>query len=166
MWATVWLQESSQTSTFGLSRVGSSLPTCSAAGEFEPSPASILRTIPSVTTWAVSGWWRTAPSLSDCQSALPLLLQTILGLQPVAPLHLLAVDPMLPPWLPEITIERLRLGDTTATLRFHREKDGKTEVDVVRKQGPLRVIRQPPPESLSADLGDRFRALFDSILPW
>jgi glycogen debranching enzyme len=100
------------------------------------------------------------------QSTLPLLLQTILGLQPVAPLHLLAVDPILPPWLPDVTIEGLRLGGTTATLRFHRGKDGHTDAEVVRRRGPLRLVRQPPPESLSADLRDRFRALVESVLPW
>jgi glycogen debranching enzyme len=99
------------------------------------------------------------------QSALPLLLQTILGLQPVAPLHLLAVDPMLPPWLPEITIEGLRLGGTTATLRLRRHGDGQVEAEIVRKRGPLRLVRQPPPESLAASLGDRFRALVESVLP-
>jgi glycogen debranching enzyme len=100
------------------------------------------------------------------QSALPLLLQTILGLQPVAPLHLLAVDPILPHWLSEVTIEGLRLGGTTATLRFHRRDDGEVEAEIVRKRGPLRLVRQPPPESLSAGLGDRFRALAESVLPW
>jgi glycogen debranching enzyme len=99
------------------------------------------------------------------QSALPLLLQTILGLQPVAPLHLLAIDPMLPDWLPEVTLEGLRLGETRATLRFWRREDGYTDAEVVRKRGPLRLVRQPPPESLSAGLGDRFRALVDSVLP-
>lgn len=99
------------------------------------------------------------------QSALPLLLQTMLGLQPVAPLHLLAVDPLLPPWLPEVVIEGLRLGETTATLRFRRREDGHTDAEVVRKRGPLRLVRQPPPESLSAGLGDRFRALLESALP-
>ncbi len=100
------------------------------------------------------------------QSALPLLLQTILGLQPVAPLHLLAVDPILPEWLPEVTIEGLRLGETVATLRFHRNADGRIDAQIVRKRGPLRLVRQPPLESLSADLGDRFRALAESILPF
>jgi hypothetical protein len=100
------------------------------------------------------------------QSALPLLLQTILGLQPVAPLHLLAVDPILPPWLPEVTIEGLRLGGTTATLRFHREENGHVEVEIVRKRGRLRLVRQPPPESLSAGTGDRLRALIDGVLGW
>jgi glycogen debranching enzyme len=93
------------------------------------------------------------------QSTLPLLLQTILGLQPVAPLHLLAVDPMLPPWLPEVTIERLRLGGTVATLRFRRRRDGHTDAEIVRKRGPLHLVRQPPPESLDAGLRDRFLAL-------
>jgi glycogen debranching enzyme len=99
------------------------------------------------------------------QSALPLLLQTLLGLQPVAPLHLLAVDPLLPPWLHEVVIEGLRLGETTATLRFRRREDGHADAEVVRKRGPLRLVRQPPPESLSAGLGDRFRALIESALP-
>jgi glycogen debranching enzyme len=99
------------------------------------------------------------------QSTLPLLLQTMLGLQPVAPLHLLAVDPVLPPWLPEIVIEGLRLGGTSATLRFRRREDGHTDAEVVRKRGPLRLVRQPPPESLSAGVGDRFRALVDSVFP-
>ena len=98
------------------------------------------------------------------QSAVPLLLQTILGLQPVAPLHLLAVDPILPPWLSEVTIERLRLGGTTATLRFHREGDGHVTAEIVQKRGPLRLVRQPPPESLEAGIGDRFRALVEGVL--
>jgi glycogen debranching enzyme len=93
------------------------------------------------------------------QSTLPLLLQTLLGLQPVAPLHLLAVDPILPPWLPEVVIERLRLGGTVATLRFRRKESGHTDVEIVRKRGPLHLVRQPPPESLEAGLADRFRAL-------
>jgi glycogen debranching enzyme len=100
------------------------------------------------------------------QSALPLLLQTILGLQPVAPLQLLAIDPILPEWLPEVIIEGLRLGETVATLRFQRSADGRVDAEIVRKRGPLHLVRQPPLESLSADLGDRFRALADSIPPF
>jgi glycogen debranching enzyme len=99
------------------------------------------------------------------QSTLPLLLQTMLGLQPVAPLHLLAVDPLLPAWLPEVVIEGLRLGGTTATLRFHRREDGRTDAEIVRARGPLRLVRQPPLESLSAGVGDRWRALVESVLP-
>jgi hypothetical protein len=100
------------------------------------------------------------------QSAFPLYLQTLLGLQPVAPLHLLAVDPIFPEWMPEVTLEGLRLGGSTATLRFRRDENGRVDAEIVRKRGPLHLVRQPPIESLTADLGDRFRALVESILPW
>jgi glycogen debranching enzyme len=98
------------------------------------------------------------------QSALPLLLQTILGLQPVAPLNLLVVDPVLPEWLPEITLKDLRIGGARVTIRFYRDGKGKSHFDVVKKRGSLHLVRQPPPESLSAGVGDRFRALIDGIL--
>jgi glycogen debranching enzyme len=98
------------------------------------------------------------------QSALPLLLHTVLGLQPVAALDLLVVDPVLPPWLPEVTLERLRIGGAIATLRFSRDGGGESHVEVVRKRGTLRVVKQPPPESLTAGPKDRFTALVDRLL--
>jgi glycogen debranching enzyme len=98
------------------------------------------------------------------QSALPLLLHSVLGLQPVAPLDLLVVDPVLPPWLPELTLSGLRIGGATATLRFHRDGGGHSHVEVVRKRGTLHVVKQPPPESLTAGLSDRFTALVDRVL--
>jgi hypothetical protein len=97
------------------------------------------------------------------QSALPLLLQTILGLQPVALLDLLVVDPVLPSWIPEIALENLRVGGATVTIRFWRDKNGQSHAEVVRRRGTLRVVRQPPPESLFAGIGDRFTALADGI---
>jgi hypothetical protein len=42
---------------------------------------------------------------------------------------------MLPSWLPEITIEGLRLGGATATVRFRRGDDGRTDAEIVRKPG-------------------------------
>jgi glycogen debranching enzyme len=98
------------------------------------------------------------------QSALPLLLHTILGLQPVAPLNLLVVDPVLPEWLPEITLKDLQVGGARVTIRFYRRGNGRSHFHVVSKRGSLHVIRQQPPESLSAGIGDRFRALVDGIL--
>jgi glycogen debranching enzyme len=98
------------------------------------------------------------------QSALPLLLQTILGLQPVAPLNLLVVDPVLPEWLPEVTLKDLRVGGATVTIRFYRQTDGKSHPHILKKRGTLHLIRQPPPESLSVGVVDRFRALIDGIL--
>ena len=98
------------------------------------------------------------------QSGLPLLLHSVLGLQPVAALDLLVVDPVLPPWLPEVTLERLRVGGATATLRFYRDGTGESHVEMVRKRGTLRVLKQPPPESLTAGPKDRVTALMDRLL--
>ena len=98
------------------------------------------------------------------QSALALLIHTVLGLQPVAALDLLVVDPVLPPWLPEVTLDRLRIGGATATIRFYRDQAGRSHFEVVRKRGTLHLVKQPPPESLAAGVGDRFSALVDHLL--
>lgn len=99
------------------------------------------------------------------QSGIVLLVQTLLALQPVAALDLLVVDPVLPDWMPDVIVRGLRVGGATATIRFHRDGDGKTHADVLEKRGTLHVIRQPPPESLNAGIGDRFTALVDRLLP-
>ena len=124
---------------------------------------------------AVGGYSRTArpspgayprsnsPQLWNA-SAFPLLVQTMCGLQPVAPLDMLVIDPVLPHWLPEITIRRFRLGAATATLRFWRDDDGRSHGEVIESTGTLHLVHQQPPESLSAGIGDRFRALVDGIL--
>jgi glycogen debranching enzyme len=100
-------------------------------------------------------------------SAFPLLMHSILGFQPVAPIETLIVDPVLPAWLPEVTVHGIRLGDAQATLRFWRDGRGASHVEVLRRQGTLRVIRQPPPESLTAGVTDRLGALMDlhGLLP-
>jgi glycogen debranching enzyme len=96
-------------------------------------------------------------------TAFPLLLQTLLGLLPFAPASTLVVDPVLPEWLPEVVLRRLRVGDATATLRFVRRDDGHSDWDVLHTEGTLRVVRQPPPESLTAGLFDRTAALMESL---
>jgi hypothetical protein len=96
--------------------------------------------------------------------AFPLLVHTMLGLQPVAALDLLVIDPMLPNWLPEIVLHDLRLGGATATIRFWRDGRGVSHGEVVQKRGTLRLVRQPPIESTSATVRDRFAALADSVL--
>ncbi|HEX6534017.1 MAG TPA: glycogen debranching N-terminal domain-containing protein [Gemmatimonadaceae bacterium] len=124
----------------------------------------------------VGGWprWRSAhpgtyPQANAPQawnqSGVVLLVQTLLGLQPVAALDLLVIDPVLPAWMPEVIVRDLRLGGATATLRFHRDADGATHCDVLEKRGTLHVLRQPPPESLTAGIGDRFGALAERLLP-
>jgi glycogen debranching enzyme len=96
------------------------------------------------------------------QSVFPLLVQCILGLVPYAPRHLLLVDPVLPTWLPEVELRSLRIGDAIVTIRFRRSENGKSEFDVLEKQGKLRVIRQPWIESTSATLMERLKALVAS----
>ncbi|MGH7501760.1 MAG: glycogen debranching N-terminal domain-containing protein [Longimicrobiales bacterium] len=97
-------------------------------------------------------------------SGFTLLLHSMLGLQPVAPLELLIVDPMLPSWLPEIVLHGLRLGGATATLRFWRDAAGNSHADVLHRQGTFHLIRQPPPEALTANAGDRLFALADGLI--
>ncbi|MEH6952949.1 hypothetical protein V4R08_17095 (plasmid) [Nitrobacter sp. NHB1] len=46
------------------------------------------------------------------------LLQAILGFQPDAPNGKLYVDPVLPDWLPEITVRDLKLGKESFDIRF------------------------------------------------
>ena len=97
-------------------------------------------------------------------SAFGMLLQGLLGLQPLAPLHTLVVDPKLPPWLPDITLRNLRLGNAHATIRFVRGSRGHSHAELVSRRGPFHLVHQPPVESLTAGPADRFRALFDSAL--
>jgi glycogen debranching enzyme len=66
------------------------------------------------------------------------LLRAILGLNANAHTKTLYVDPVLPRWLPDITLHNLRVGASTVTLRFWREKD-ETRWDVLSAVGGLYV---------------------------
>jgi glycogen debranching enzyme len=98
------------------------------------------------------------------QSAPALLLQVILGMEPVAPIDLLVVDPALPSWLPEITLENLRVGGATATIRFWRDRDFRSHAEIVRQRGTLHLLRQPPPESQTVSVRDRLTAFVDGLV--
>ncbi len=64
------------------------------------------------------------------------LLQTIFGLRADAPHAHLYVAPSLPHWLPDITLEGLRVGDCSLDLRFWREGDrSRWEVLAARQTG-------------------------------
>jgi glycogen debranching enzyme len=97
-------------------------------------------------------------------SAFPLALQTLLGLLPIAAVNTLIVDPALPVWLPEVVLRDLRVGGAKVSLRFWREEDGSSSWELLHREGSLHVVRQPPPESMSATWTDRAAAVFDSIL--
>jgi glycogen debranching enzyme len=91
-------------------------------------------------------------------------LQALLGIFPFAPLHTLVVDPHLPEWLPEITLEGLRVAGGSVDIRFYREEDGRSNYEVLREHGTVHVVRQPSPWSLTADLGERVKDLVTSLL--
>lgn len=93
------------------------------------------------------------------------LLQAMLGLYPYAPLNMLLVDPHLPEWLPEITLENLHVGDAVVMIRFRRKADGTSTYRILEKRGKLHVIRQPSPWSLTASFGERLKDSLVSLLP-
>ncbi|HLY73930.1 MAG TPA: glycogen debranching N-terminal domain-containing protein, partial [Planctomycetota bacterium] len=70
------------------------------------------------------------------------LLQAILGLQGNAPQGRLYVDPMLPPWLRDVTLRGLRIGQSTLDLRFWLEQD-LTRWEVLSRDGRVEVEERP-----------------------
>lgn len=92
-------------------------------------------------------------------------IQALLGLYPYAPLNMLLVDPHLPEWLPEITLRNLHVGDAVIALRFYRDKNGKSDYEVLDKKGALHVLRQPSPWSLTSSFGERLQDVLASLLP-
>lgn len=97
-------------------------------------------------------------------TAFPLIVQSILGLLPLAPGNTLVLDPVLPAWLPELVLHDLRIGEAKVSLRFWREEDGTSKWDVVHKRGTLHILRQPPPESLSAGWLHRGWGALESVI--
>jgi glycogen debranching enzyme len=66
------------------------------------------------------------------------LLRALLGLDADAHQKMLTVDPVLPHWLPEITLHKLRVGQARVDLRFW--LDGETTChEVLALEGELRV---------------------------
>jgi glycogen debranching enzyme len=76
-------------------------------------------------------------------SMIVILIQSLLGMLPVAPLKLLIVDPHLPHWMPDLRLEGLMLGDAKVDLEVWRGSDGRTDY-AWSARGPCRVVRQQP----------------------
>jgi glycogen debranching enzyme len=95
-------------------------------------------------------------------TAFVLVVQSLLGILPLAQAGTLVIDPVLPEWLPHVVLRGLRVGEATVTLSFSRREDGTTDFDVVHRRGRLRVVRQPPPESVTATPADRVWGLVES----
>jgi glycogen debranching enzyme len=104
-----------------------------------------------------------APQLWNA-TAFPLTVQCLMGMLPLAHAELLVIDPVLPAWLPELIVRGLRVGRATVDLRATRTGDGRTDFEVLHKQGTLRIVRQPPPESLTAGTADRLHGVFDTVV--
>ncbi len=66
------------------------------------------------------------------------LLQAILGLDADGHEKRLYVDPVLPHWLPDITLHNLRVGESRITLRFWAENE-RTRFEVLALDGELHV---------------------------
>jgi len=94
-------------------------------------------------------------------SMIVLTVQALLGLRAVAPLGLLLIDPHLPPWLPDLRLEGIRVGGAQVDLRVRRTRDGETRYRA-RARGPVRVLRQPVPQGPDASLGRRVVAALAS----
>ncbi|MGW0506012.1 amylo-alpha-1,6-glucosidase [Micromonospora sp. NPDC003241] len=74
-------------------------------------------------------------------SAIVALVQALLALRPAAPLRAILLDPHLPPWLPDLTLEGVRVGGHTFDLTVHRRPGGRTSV---RTRGDrIAVLRRP-----------------------
>ena len=97
-------------------------------------------------------------------TAFPLVVQTLLGLLPLAPAETLLLDPALPHWIPELILRDLRVGGANVTLRFWRDDNGASKWELLHKRGTLHIVRQPPLESLSASWTDRATAILESML--
>jgi glycogen debranching enzyme len=67
------------------------------------------------------------------------LLRAILGLDADAHSKTLYIDPVLPKWIPDITLHNLRVGASTVTLRFWREQD-ETHYEVLANKDGLHVV--------------------------
>lgn len=109
--------------------------------------------------------YENADSPQAWSASLPFIVtQALLGLYAYAPLKTLFLDPWLPEWLPEMTVENLSVGDARITLGFKRTAEGDTQYSIERLDGELHVLRQPSPWSITADWGERVKDAVTSLL--
>jgi glycogen debranching enzyme len=69
------------------------------------------------------------------------LIRAILGLEADAWEKKLAIDPILPHWLQEITVSKLHVGKASVDIRFWREGDGARH-EVLNVEGELKIERR------------------------
>lgn len=105
--------------------------------------------------------WPQAWSASSVLAA----IRAILGIFPYAVASLLIIDPHLPDWLPEMTVENLKVGPSRVTIHFQRQSDGSTDYRVLDLEGKLHILRQPSPNSLTTDWAERVKDALFSLVP-
>src|SRR6185437_2285881 len=93
-------------------------------------------------------------------SAVIFLVHAMLGITPLAQAGTLIVDPALPDWLPEVTLEGIRVGPARVDLRFRRDASGGTDHEILVLSGELRVWR---PAARPAATGDRVAAAISEV---
>jgi hypothetical protein len=98
-------------------------------------------------------------------SAVFTIVRALLGFFPYAPANALIVDPHLPEWLPDITLENVRIGEARVTMKFERQADATTDYKVLELEGKLHILRQPSPWSLTAGWAERVKDVVLSLLP-
>ena len=128
----------------------------------EKAPTFVTRIPGGYRDWRLISVAREEGNLDDIRAHLLALVRP--GFLRDTPAELLAVDPVLPAWMPSLTIRGLRVGAATVTLRFERDAEGRTSMDVIDKAGTLHIVRQPPMESLTAGVWDRLRSLISEPL--
>ncbi|MCL4313101.1 MAG: amylo-alpha-1,6-glucosidase [Actinobacteria bacterium] len=71
------------------------------------------------------------------------LLSSLLGLRADAPNHTLVVEPALPNWLTELSVENLSVGDAAVDLKVRREADNRHSLEVTKRKGDIEVRLEP-----------------------
>jgi glycogen debranching enzyme len=80
------------------------------------------------------------------------LIRAILGLQADAPQRRLYVDPTLPAWLPDLTLQKVKVATATLDLHFWRE-DEHTRWEVIGQEGEISVQARPWKPWIAAEQG-------------
>jgi glycogen debranching enzyme len=74
------------------------------------------------------------------------LVRVMLGLEPDLPAGRLYVNPVLPPWCPELRMENIRVGDLRVSVEARQRGDGHCAVTVeTLGRAALQVVGGPPP---------------------
>jgi glycogen debranching enzyme len=89
-----------------------------------------------------------------------MLTQALLGVLPDAPRNKFYIDPLLPEWLPDLTIRDLRLGKHKFDIRFWREGE-RTEFEVLN--GDARLVERCVVGAKAAELLTPGKPISDTV---